>query len=82
MYTETAINEKGVKKFNIQDLSIAELNIIRHALANFHASTCEIFITPGHPLEAEPMELNFRLYKTEQLAKAIKNLLTQQIIEK
>ena len=82
MYAETTTNEKGVKRFNLVDLSIPQLTILRHALANYHAQTCEIFITPGHTLEAEPAELNYRLYQTEQLARKIKHLITQQIIEK
>lgn len=82
MYAETAINEKGVKRFNLMDLSIPHLNLIRHALANYHASTCEIFTQPGHPLEAEPVELNFRLHQSAEMSRKIKQLITNQIIEK
>lgn len=81
MYAETAINEKGVKRFNLMDLSIPQLLLIRQALANYHAQTCSIFITPGHPLEAEPNELNYRLHQSEQMARKIKALINNQIIE-
>lgn len=81
MYAETAINEKGVKRFNLMDLSIPQLNIIRHALANYHASTCEIFINDSTLIEAEPVELNFRLHQTSQMAQKIKLLINNQIIE-
>lgn len=81
MYPETTINEKGIKRFNLMDLSIGQLKILRHALANYHASTCEIFTQPGHPLEAEPQELNYRLHQSQYMAQKIKLLINNQIIE-
>lgn len=82
MYAESTEDEKGIKRFNLVDLSIGQLKILRHALANYHASTCEIFTQPGHPLEAEPEEINYRLHQSQHMAQKIKILINNQAFEK